>query len=323
MSLAIDITLRQGGFELKASFSAPPGITALFGPSGSGKSSLLSAIAGLNRATGYIRLNGKNLENIAAYRRGIGLVFQDARLFPHLNVRENLLYAYRRATTPHSVQSVADFFEIGGLLDRSTTNLSGGEKSRVALARALIAAPPLLLLDEPFAALDSRRRNTYISVLLEAQKRFGFSALIVTHEIADACALADHVIALKDGHLAAAGPLGETALLPAFQSLLDPRDIGVPMRSDLLVASRAAAPSFLWLRADQVLLAADRPTAISARNVLKCRVISLAREASGSCLVKLDTTSGSMLSRLTTEAIQSLGIQEDWKGWAIFKAHAF
>lgn len=323
MSLAVDLTLRQGSFRLEASFSAPPGITALFGPSGSGKSSLLSAIAGLNRATGNIRLNGKHLENIAAYRRGIGLVFQDARLFPHLNVLGNLRYAYRRADTPHSVQAVAEFFEISDLLDRAVNNLSGGEKSRVALARALIAAPSLLLLDEPFAALDSRRRNAYIAVLREARETFGFSALVVTHDIADACALADNVIALRDGRVAAAGPLKETALLPAFQSLLDSREIGVPLRSAVHIASRASSPSALWLRADQVLLATDRPVAISARNVLRCRAASLISEASGSCLVELETQSGRVLSRLTSEAVDALRIGPGWEGWAIFKAHAF
>jgi molybdate transport system ATP-binding protein len=323
MTLAVDIALRQGSFRLEASFSAPTGITALFGPSGSGKTSLLSAIAGLNRASGSISLNGKGLENLPAYRRGVGLVFQDARLFPHVNVRNNLLYAQRRAANPHDIQSIAGFFEIDDLLDRSVRNLSGGEKSRVALARALIAAPSLLLLDEPFAALDGVRRNAYIAVLRDAQKVFGFSALIVTHDIGDVCALANDVVAMNHGRIAVAGPLKETAHTPAFQALLDPRDIGVPLQPDHLIAGRASSPSALWLRADQVLLAADQPTAISARNILKCRVIALTKEPSGSCLVKLDTASGAILSRLTREAIQSLGIREDWGGWAIFKAHAF
>jgi molybdate transport system ATP-binding protein len=178
-------------------------------------------------------------------------------------------------------------------------------------------------LDEPFAALDGVRRNAYIAVLRDAQKVFGFSALIVTHDIGDVCALANDVVAMNHGRIAVAGPLKETAHTPAFQALLDPRDIGVPLQPDHLIAGRASSPSALWLRADQVLLAADQPTAISARNILKCRVIALTKEPSGSCLVKLDTASGAILSRLTREAIQSLGIREDWGGWAIFKAHAF
>lgn len=323
MTLAVDLSLRQGSFMLRASFSVPPGITALFGPSGSGKSSLLSAIAGLNRAVGSIWLNGKSLEGLAAHRREIGLVFQDARLFPHMDVRGNLHYAQRRACKPHGIGKVAGFFEIGGLLDRSIHNLSGGERSRVALARALIAAPSLLLLDEPFAALDSPRRKAYIAVLREAQKAFGFSALAVTHDIADACALADNMIALKDGQIAAAGHLREAAHLPAFQALLDPREIGVPIQSDRLAVGRVSSPSALWLRADQVLLASERPIAISARNVLECRVISLTRETSDSHLITLETQSGIMLSRLTVEAVQSLAISPGWEGWALFKAHAF
>ena len=175
MMLEADIKLCQGRFALDARFTAPDGITALFGPSGAGKSTLLSALAGLKPASGRIALNGKSCEQLGPHRRGLGLVFQDARLFPHLTVRGNLAYAHRRAPARLEIAEVAEFFDIANLLDRPVGNLSGGEKSRVALARALVAAPDFLLLDEPFAALDGARRRAFLQVLRTAHRKYADS----------------------------------------------------------------------------------------------------------------------------------------------------
>ncbi len=322
MTLDINLHFSRGAFRLEAQLSLPAGITALFGPSGSGKSSLLAAIAGLARARGRIALDGEEMQHLPAHRRGIGLVFQDARLFPHLDVRANLLYARRRARQPRQLEEVARFFDIEGLLDRAVTNLSGGEKSRVALARALIAAPRLLLLDEPFAALDGIRRSAFIATLLEAQRAFGFSMLVVTHDIAEACALAGHVVALKQGRVVASGAFAQTARTPEFQALLDPRDVGAALPPAALVSGHAAGPAALWLRADQVLVAAARPSALSARNILESRVRAIVTEAGGSRLVELDSPAGPILSRLTPEAVDALALAPGGTAWAVFKAHA-
>src|SRR3984885_12325017 len=183
--LQAHLRLTQGSFVLDAQFQAPANaITALFGPSGAGKSTLLSALAGLSHADGPVILNGRNVSDLRPHRRGFGLVFQDARLFPHLTAGQNLAYARRRA--PDSKLEPADvaaFFDIAALLDRPVGNLSGGEKSRVALARALVSSPDFLLLDEPFAALDGPRRRAFIEVLLAAHRKFHIPMLVVSHSI--------------------------------------------------------------------------------------------------------------------------------------------
>src|SRR5262249_20401441 len=169
-ALSVDVRLKTGAFALEARFETPArGITCLFGPSGAGKSLLLLAIAGLRRFdAGRIAFGARVLDEIGAQaapqRRGIGLVFQDTRLFPHLSVSGNLAYAYTR-TPPQlrklEVREAAAHFDLTALLDRPVRNLSGGEKARVALARALLSRPELLLLDEPFAALDKKRPAAY------------------------------------------------------------------------------------------------------------------------------------------------------------------
>jgi molybdate transport system ATP-binding protein len=237
-------------------------------------------------------------------------------------VRRNLAYAGKRAQASRDPEEVARFFDIAALLDRPVTNLSGGERSRVALARALIGAPELLLLDEPFAALDGKRRRAFLAVLRDMHRVFNLPMLVVTHDIEDACALAGHVVGLKEGRVAACGPFDETVRDADFQGLLDPRDIGVALPAQDLVSGYAAPRQALWLLADQVLLAARRPEGLSARNVLEGRVRSVTAEESGSRLISLETAVGVILSRLTPESVQSLALVPDGAAWAIFKAHA-
>lgn len=324
MKLRADIHLQQGAFTLRAAFEAPHGITALFGPSGSGKSSILAALAGQKPMRGQIWLDGRALHGLAPHRRGMGLVFQDARLFPHLSVRANIAYAFARA--PRRVAAAPDdlarFFDITALLDRPVTNLSGGEKSRVALARSLAAAPDFLLLDEPFAALDRARRSAFMRVLKDMHQTYGLPMLLVTHDIEDAAAMAGHLVALNRGRLAAQGPFAQTARQAAFRALLDPRDIGAAIPASFLHSGHAPFEQFLWLKADHVLLAAEHPRAVSARNVLEGRITAVTREESGSHLAELDTAAGPVLSRLTDQAVRELELAPGKKAWALVKAHA-
>jgi molybdate transport system ATP-binding protein len=322
MMLDADLHLDQGKFSLAARFTAPDGITALFGPSGAGKSSLLSALAGLKAASGRIALNGKSVEGLGPHQRGFGLVFQDARLFPHLTVGGNLVYAQRRAPPRFALPEMAAFFDIANLLDRPVGNLSGGEKGRVALARALVAAPDFLLLDEPFAALDGARRRAFLKVLRMAHDKYKIPMLVVTHNIDEAAALASHLVALDGGQVVTQGAFADVARLPRFQALLDRRDIGAVLPASALRSAKDDMVEGYWLRADHVLLAARRPEAISARNILEGRVTALISEDDGSVLAELETASAPLLARVTAEAARELELVVGKTAWAVIKAHA-
>jgi molybdate transport system ATP-binding protein len=324
MTLSAEIRLELGSFGLAAKITAPgDAITVLFGPSGSGKSTLLSILAGLRPADDDdIRLNDHRLSGLPPHRRGLGLVFQDARLFPHLTVRQNIAYAWKRAPRDKrpGIDAVAKFFDIDRQLDRPVTNLSGGEKSRVALARAVAAAPDFLLLDEPFAALDGTRRRAFIQVLMDMHRNYHLPMIVVTHNIDDAAALASHLVALKEGKVVAQGAFTGASRTPQFQALLDAADVGTAMSPSSLRSSHGGQS--LWLRADQVLLAAEEPRAVSARNVLAGEVRALTAESDGSRLVELETARGPVLSRITPEAARDLGLEQGKKAWALVKAHA-
>jgi molybdate transport system ATP-binding protein len=329
-TLEVDARLNLGGFRLDARFAAPgDGITVLFGPSGSGKSTLLSLIAGLVRSDGgRIALGGRLCDGdgvrVAPHRRGIGLVFQDGRLFPHLTARQNILYARRRAAEAKRLDmaEVARFFDITAFLDRPVRNLSGGERSRVALARAMVAAPDFLLLDEPFAALDGSRRRAFIRVLLEMHRKYRLPMLVVTHDVDDAAALGSHLVALKGGQVVASGAFAQASGDPAFAGLLDPRDSGAAISARLLHSSHDDTQRYLWLRADHVLLAAAPPQAISARNVLEGKIASVTAEEGDSHLVALHTPAGTVLSRVTADAVAELALAPGKQAWALVKAHA-
>jgi molybdate transport system ATP-binding protein len=330
--LDVDARLRRGGFALAARFAAPlDGVTTVFGPSGSGKSMLLSCIAGLARLdAGHVVLNGRTLEDASrklrtppADRR-VGVVFQDARLFPHLSVSGNLDFAARRVRDRAALLTPDDAarrLDIAPLMDRVVRNLSGGERSRVAMARALCAAPELLLLDEPFAALDGRRRRAFVVMLAELSASLGLPMLAVTHQIEDAAELGANIVLMRAGEAVFCGTLDEMARRPDLRALFDDRDVGVRIAAARL-ADGARASGGAWVRADNVLLAKARPHGLSARHVWEGRVVDVTAEETGGLLVSLETAAGYVLSRITRDAWADLALAPDAAAWAVVKTHA-
>jgi molybdate transport system ATP-binding protein len=203
--ITLDFTLQQGAFVLELHERLAGGITALFGPSGSGKTTTLDAIAGLRRPrAGSITIDDRVLFessrgiDLPPHLRHLGYVPQDTALFPHMNVRRNVLYG-RRPGQKLELDIVTRMLEMGGLLERRVPDLSGGERQRVALARALMSAPDLLLLDEPLAAVDVERRRRILPYLLRVRDDLGVPVIYVSHDRAELDQLADRVIVLENG----------------------------------------------------------------------------------------------------------------------------
>ena len=221
MSLAVDITVPREAFEISAAFEVrDTRVLAIVGPNGAGKSSILSAVAGLVEARGSLVLGGVDLGGLSAEQRGIGMLFQDFLLFPHLTVRDNVAFAARvrdggwkaaRETTEPWLTRL----DLTELAERHPVALSGGQAQRVALARALAAEPAALLLDEPMASLDVEIRDDVRADLARHLRAFGGPAIVVTHDREDAAALADEVLVVERGAVVQRGTLDELAAAPA------------------------------------------------------------------------------------------------------------
>jgi molybdate transport system ATP-binding protein len=222
--LRIDVAKQLGQFSLEASFVSEGRVTGLFGASGAGKTSLINMIAGLLRPDrGSLAIDDETLDDTAtglhvpAHRRRIGYVFQDARLFPHLNVRQNLDYGrwMNRLADDHAERTrVTDLLDIGSLLSRRPGQLSGGERQRVALGRALLAQPRLLLLDEPLGSLDEERKVEILPYLVRLRDEANVPMVYVSHDALEMRQLATSVVMLKRGRVAAFG--GAEVLPPAL-----------------------------------------------------------------------------------------------------------
>ena len=332
------------GASLRVAFEAPtPGVTALFGPSGAGKSSLLLALAGLLRTDRLrVELDDTPLHTVPPEQRGIGYVFQDGRLFPHMNVRANLRYGLRRAGPgPVGFDEVVALLGLGALLGRRPATLSGGERQRVAVGRALLSQPRLLLMDEPLAALDQARRDEILPYLARLGG-LGIPIVYASHSLDEVRALADTLVLIEAGRVRACGPVAEVATRVDLP-LAAREDAGGLLRGRVAshdgqrrltaVACGAdlvwvpmldlpeGAPVRLLVPAREVILALDAPRAISVNNVLPAIVVGVGEQADGhAALVSLELGGGQLLARVTVDAARRLGLRPGASVLALVKS---
>jgi molybdate transport system ATP-binding protein len=344
-------TSTSGGFALDAAFTAAGnGVTALFGPSGGGKSTVLAAVAGLLRPqAGRIVLDGVPLVDAARgvflppERRRCAVVFQDARLFPHLSVETNLRYGLRRAprdAVGPGFDDVVALLGIEGLLARRPGRLSGGERQRVALGRALLARPNLLLMDEPLAALDAARRAEVLPFLARLRDAARIPVLYVTHALDEVDALADRLVLLENGRVLAEGAVEELAARTDLP-LAARRDagalVGCTVRSVrdglvmldfeggvLATTARLGMPGTrlrVRLRARDVAVATEKPRGLSTQNILPVTIAAIDEGFEpGEVYLRLAAGPTILLARVTRESVARLQLHTGMSVWALVKA---
>lgn len=352
MTLSVDLRLVRPGFALEARFEAPGGVTALFGRSGAGKTTLALLIAGLIRPTeGRIALDGTVLTDTEArrfvppHRRRIAVVFQDGRLFPHLTVRQNLAYGAWFARAPRErLGPVVDLLGIAALLGRRPGALSGGEQRRVAIGRALLAAPRLLVLDEPLTGLDARRKDEILPYLERLRDALGLPMIYVSHALDEVVRLADRLVLIEAGRQLAAGPVGAVlgrpdlagragleeagAVIPAVVESIDTRHALARLvfpGGTLQVPAGDLVPGTtrrVLVRARDVALAIVPPVGTSVLNILPARIVALAPAGEGTVEVALDAGGTALAARITTLSAETLGLAPGMAVHALIKSVA-
>ena len=347
--LEIDIRHRQGDFRLEATFSAGEGLTALVGPSGSGKTTLANIAAGLVRPeAGHVTFNGETWFDSARNiflptdRRRIGYVFQEGRLFPHMTVKQNLHYArhFRPPRTDEAADArLIDLLGIGHLLDRRPAGLSGGEKSRVAIGRALFSAPSLLIMDEPLSALDQGRKAEILPYLEYIRDETGIPILYVSHAMEEVARLANRVVSIAGGGVVAEGEpgavLGGTRPMPddmepaTFISArishhLEGEGLTVAnSRAGSLYLKRGSAEPGDWVRvyiaAQDIILGIGEPGNLSALNRLDGFVLAM-DERAGSVWVTVDCSGEVVLAQVTRHSAVRMALGEGQPVSLLFKS---
>lgn len=348
MNLSMQVTKCFGSFTLTTDFTAQGDRIGIFGKSGGGKSTLVNLLAGLLEPDrGEIILDGTCLYsssrgiNLPPEQRRIAMVFQHHCLFPHLNVRNNLLYGFKRCPPQQrsiDFDALVALLKIGKLLDRGVNHLSGGEKQRVALGRAILANPRLLLMDEPLSALDDTLRFQIIPYLKSVSESFGIPYLFISHSMVEMRLVTDTVLVVEKGRIEeqisseqlARNRMGQSSV--GFINLVELD--GMTERDGLCVyrwpggelylsaGNRGTHSGLFELSSKDIILFKKHPEAISARNLLECRVASLF-ESGSKVGVELECGRGKLLAEIVPEAARELGIEQGSIVHAAFKASAF
>ena len=354
MTLEVEIRHRLGKFLLDARFATDGGLIALFGRSGSGKTSIINVIAGLVRPDeGRVAIDGETLLDttrgvcVPAHRRRLGYVFQEGRLFPHLTVRQNLLYGrwFAPPTKRHTdLDGVIDLLGLGALLERPPGRLSGGEKQRVAIGRALLADPRLLLMDEPLASLDEARKAEILPYVERLRDQARVPIVYVSHSVAEVARLASTIVLLSDGVVAAVGPTGEImqrldlfpltgradagAIIEATVESHDERFGLTELRSRAgvwrlpRIDASAGTRLRLHVRARDVMLAKSAPTDTSALNVFAGVVAEMKAGEGPIVEIRLDCSGEPLLARLTRYSVERLALAPGTPIYALIKSVA-
>lgn len=350
----VDVALRRGDFALEARFETPEaGVVALFGRSGCGKTTLVNLIGGLLRPDrGRIDIGGERLLDtqggiwIEPEKRHVGYVFQDARLFPHLTVGENLGYGMRRSRGRAPVadyDAIVALLALGPLLRRRPHSLSGGERQRVALGRALLAQPRLLLLDEPLASLDAARREEVLPYLEALRLRLALPMIYVSHAFDEVLRLATHLVVLDAGRVVAQGPLAEVSLDASLTAIVGPTAAGAVLDGKVLDRDAAAgltrvrvgrggdlrlhAPDVppgarvrVQVLARDVILSDRPPAGLSVRNALHGRIVSIEAQGDESCRTLVDLDGARIVAHVTRDAVAALALRPGSEVWALVKS---
>ncbi len=353
MSLAVAVKDRRGDFTLDATFEAGPGVTALFGRSGAGKTTIVSMVAGLARPReGKIVLSGRVLfdsaggKSLPTWQRKVGMVFQEARLFPHLSVKANLTYGRwaggRRSDT--RFESVLALLGLEGFLERRPHTLSGGEAQRVAIGRALMAAPEILLMDEPLSNLDGARRAEILPFLEKLAHEGGVPILYVSHQVDEVARLADSIVVLSEGSVVAAGPIEEVFGRYDIGVATGRHEAGAILHAEVVGEDKEFAltrlkidgmelivPALdrptgarvrLRIRSQDVALALAPPENLSVRNVVPAEIVSIEMDAGAYAEVLLSAAGQYLRSRITRKSAVELGLRRDLRVYALIKSIA-
>ena len=330
--LRIELSHRFGDFALDVDITAGDGITMLFGPSGAGKSTIAKAVGGLLRTDqAYVQLGKRVLADtskrfwLKPHMRRIGYVFQEPRLFPHLSVRGNLLYGAGHDT---DLARIADLLDIAPLLTRRPAGLSGGEAARVALGRALLSAPSLLILDEPLAALDARRKADILPYLERLRDHANVPMLYITHALDEVARLGSTLVLLQDGKVARSGSVKDVLSDPDAVPVLGPRMAGAMLEGHVVrhvdgltelkvsgglvwvpgTAGAAGTKIRLRVMAQDVIVGTQKPQGLSALNILPAKVVSLHRGDGPGALVVLQSGTDRLLARITQRSLDEMSL---------------